>query len=159
VLGCSGGGKSHLARDLSRRTGLPYVELDHHFWQPGWVRPDEGSWRAVQRRLVEGPEWVLDGNYASTYDERLPFADTVVVLDTPRWRCLGRVLVRWLGRRGAEVAPGCPDTMDAELLAYIWRFPRRSRPRLEAALTALPPGVSVVRLRTRRDVQRFLAPL
>jgi len=49
--------------------------------------------------------------------------------------------------------------VDAEFLAYVWRFTGRSWPRLEAALTALPAGVSVVRLRTPRDVRRFLATL
>jgi adenylate kinase family enzyme len=159
VLGCAGGGKTHLARELSRRTGLPHVELDRHFWLPGWVVPREEAWRAVQRRLVAAPTWVMDGNYASTYDERLPHADTIVVLDTPRWRCLARILVRRVRRRGVEVAPGCPDRVDAGFLAYVWRFPRRSRPRLDAALAAQPPRVRVVRLRTPRDVQRFLATL
>lgn len=105
VLGCSGAGKSQLARELPRRTGLPHVELDRHFWQPGWVEPDEASWRARQLELVRADRWVLDGNYASTYDERLPLADTVVLLDTPRWWCLVRVLVRRLRRR-RDVAPG-----------------------------------------------------
>jgi adenylate kinase family enzyme len=159
VLGCAGGGKSHVAREVSRLAGLPHVDMDRLFWQPGWVMPDEESWRAVQRELVAAPAWVLDGNYASTYDERLPHADTVVVLDTPRWRCLARIVVRRIRRRGAEVAPGCPDKLDAGFLAYVWRFPSRSRPRLEAALGTLAPDVTVVRLRTPRDVKRFLATL
>ena len=72
----------------------------------------------MQRGRVAGSEWVLDGDYASTYDERLPLADTVVVLETPRWRCRARVLVRRVRRRGVEVAPGCPDKLDAGFLAY-----------------------------------------
>lgn len=156
VLGCSGAGKSTVATELARRTGLPLVELDHHFWQPGWVMPDEQSWRATQRELVSGAAWVLDGNYGSTYDERLPLADTVVVLDTSRWRCLWRVLARSVRRRGTEPFAGCPERLDLAHLRYVWRFPRRSRPRLDAALARLGPEVRVERLRTPRDVESFL---
>ena len=159
VLGSPGSGKSTLAVDLARRTGLPYVDLDALFWRPGWVQPPEQEWRAVQRRLVAEPRWVLDGNYASTYDERLPFADLVVVLDTGRWRCLQRVLLRRIRRRGGEVAPGCPEQVDLEFVRYIWRFERRVGGRLDEALAALPAGARLERLRTRDDVSRFLAAL
>jgi adenylate kinase family enzyme len=156
VLGCSGAGKSTVAAALARRTGLPLVHLDEHFWQPGWVMPDEESWRAVQRRLVAAPTWVLDGNYSSTYDERLPLADTVVVVDASRRRCLLRVLRRTWRLRGTEVAPGCPHRVDLGHLRYIWRYPRRNQPRRDAAVAALGPEVRVVRLHNRREVERFL---
>jgi hypothetical protein len=31
------GGKSTLARALSAKTGLPYIEMDALHWNPGWV--------------------------------------------------------------------------------------------------------------------------
>ena len=110
VLGCAGAGKTYVARQLARLAGLPYVDLDRLFWQPGWRVPEEAAWRAVQRGLVAGSEWVLDGNYASTYDERLPLADTVVVLETPRWRCLARVLVRRAGAAASRSRRAAPTS-------------------------------------------------
>jgi adenylate kinase family enzyme len=157
VLGCAGSGKTTVAAELARRTGLPLVPLDEHYWQPGWTKPPDDAWRATQRRLVAEPSWVLDGNYASSFDERLPYADTVVVLETPRRRCLVNVLVRARRRRGTEVAPGCPQQVDLGLLRYVWSFPRIHRPRLEAGLATLAPDVIVVRLRTRRRARQFLA--
>jgi adenylate kinase family enzyme len=157
VLGCSGAGKSTVAAELARRTGLPLVHLDEHFWQPGWVMPDEEDWRAVQRQLVAAPAWVLDGNYSSTYDERLPLADTVVVVEAGRSRCLLRVLRRAWRLRGTEVAPGCPHRVDLGHLRYVWQYPRRHRPRLVATLAALGPDARLVRLTGRRATRRFLA--
>lgn len=38
ILGRGGAGKSALARKLGEVTGLPVVELDALFWQPGrWI--------------------------------------------------------------------------------------------------------------------------
>jgi adenylate kinase family enzyme len=157
VLGCAGSGKSTVAAQLARRTGLPFVPLDEHYWQPGWTMPPDDAWRATQRRLVAEPSWVLDGNYASSFDERLPYADTVVVLETPRWRCLVNVVGRRIRSRGTEVAPGCPMQVDMGLLRYVWTFPRIHRPRLEAGLANVGPDVAVVRLGTRRQARQFLA--
>jgi adenylate kinase family enzyme len=159
VLGCSGAGKSTVAAELANRIGLPLVHLDELFWQPGWRMPDEESWRAVQRRLVAAPAWVLDGNYSSTYDERLPLADTVVVIEAPRVLCLVRVLRRTWRLRGTELAPGCPHRVDLGHLRYVWQFPRRHRTRLEAALAALGPETRVVRLRGSRQTRDFLTSL
>jgi adenylate kinase family enzyme len=157
VLGCSGAGKSTVAAALAGRAGLPLVHLDELFWQPGWVMPAEESWRAVQRRLVAAPTWVLDGNYSSTYDERLPLADTVLVVEASRARCLLRVLRRTWRLRGTEVAAGCPHRVDARHLRYVWRYPRQHRPLLTRALTGLGPATRVVRLAGRRATRRFLA--
>ena len=159
VLGSSGAGKSTVAAALAQRTGLPLVHLDEHFWQPGWRMPAEQPWRQAQRRLVSAPTWVLDGNYSSTYDERLPLADTGVVVEAARWRCLLRVLRRTWQARGTELAPGCPHRVDLGHLRYVWQFPRRHRPRLDAALAALGPDVVVVRLRGSRATRRFLTTL
>ena len=37
ILGRGGAGKSTLARRLGELVGLPVIELDKHFWQPGLV--------------------------------------------------------------------------------------------------------------------------
>ena len=88
---------------------------------------------------------------------RLQLADTVVVVDASRWRCLLRVLRRTWRLRGTEVAVGCPHRVDLGHLRYIWRYPRRNQPRRDAAVASLGPEVRVVRLRNRREVREFVA--
>jgi len=41
VTGMAGAGKSTFSRALAARTGLDLIHLDLHFWQPGWVAPEE----------------------------------------------------------------------------------------------------------------------
>ena len=160
VVGCAGAGKSTVARELADRCRLPLVNLDAHYWLPGWVRPPDEDWRTVQRGLVEPTQWVLDGNYASTVDLRLPYADTVVLLDPPRLVCLTRVIRRWWAHRDrprADRPAGCAETLDVQLLRYVWSWRAVHRPRLLAAVADGGAADRLVGLRSRRDVRRWLA--
>lgn len=154
-MGCAGAGKSTLARRLGAALDLPVVHLDRHFWRPGWVEPPREEWRAEQELLLAGDGWVADGNYGNTLDIRLRRADTMVLIDLPRRTCLRRVLWRSLRDHGRDTqAPGCPERFDLAFIRYVWRFRRVSLPRVLDGLAAHP---HVVVLRSRRDVERFLA--
>lgn len=95
ILGRGGAGKSDLPRHLSEVTGLPAVELDALFWQPGLAPGGPSGWAACQRELVLRHAWILDGDLGP-YDEaleiRLRAADTIVVLDSAFPRCAWRTL-------------------------------------------------------------------
>ncbi|MFI7214593.1 hypothetical protein [Micromonospora maritima] len=55
-----------------------------------------------------------------------------------------------------DLPDGCPERIDLDLLRYVWRYPRHSRPRVLAAVAAYAPTIPVHRLRRPRDVARFL---
>lgn len=160
VLGCAGAGKSRLAGQLGAALDLPVIHLDHHYWRPGWVEPTREEWRAQILDLLAQRAWVMDGNYGGTVDLRLEAAEAAIVLDLPRWRCLSGVLRRTLHNLGREVqAPGCPEHIDWAFLAYVWRFPSRSRPRLMEACRRHVDRVPIIVLRSRTDVRRLLGQL
>ena len=96
VIGSPGAGKSVLARRLAERFDLPLIHLDREYFSPGWVEMRRALWRARVAELVRRPEWVMDGNYSSTFDLRVPRAEAVVWLDLPRLTCLARVIRRVL---------------------------------------------------------------
>jgi adenylate kinase family enzyme len=111
-----------------------------------------------QRALFTGDRWIADGNYSGTLDERLPRADTVLLLDFPPWRTLPRVVRRGLRHHGKELqADGCPERLDPKFLAWVANYRRRSRPRVLAAIATHAPQVTVHVLRSPRAVERFLA--
>jgi adenylate kinase family enzyme len=89
VLGRGGAGKSALAVRLGAALDLPVVELDGVFWPPDLTPMPADRCASVQRDLVRAPGWVLDGDLGphDVLPVRLAAADTVVVLDFPRWRC------------------------------------------------------------------------
>ncbi|MGC4895781.1 adenylate kinase [Micromonospora sp. DT31] len=162
VVGGSGAGKSTLAGEVARRLDLPLIHLDRHYWRPGWSAPTADDFRAEVAALAAGPAWVMDGNYASTLDLRLPRADLLVLCDTPRTRCLVRVVRRRWAHRGAprpDLPEGCPERLDLDFVSLVWRHPRASRPRVLAAHATYTPALPVRRLRGWRDTARFLAEL
>lgn len=164
IVGNAGSGKSTLARTLGQRLGLSVVHLDALFWQPGWVEPDAEQFRQRVREAVAEKAWVSEGNYARrTFDLRLPRADLVIWLDTPRRTCLRRVLIRsLLNRPRPDMAPGCTEKLDREFLTFlkfVWQFDRGYRPGIEAVRLAVNPQVPTVHLRSAREGAAFLERL
>jgi adenylate kinase family enzyme len=137
VIGSPGAGKSTLAARLATRLDVPVHYLDRHHWLPGWTYRDRASAREVVDALAQTPEWVMDGNFAESFDLRMPRADTLVWLDYPRATCCRRVLWRTLRdcrKTRPDLPEGCPEGLDLAALRFAWRFPAESRPQIDAAI-------------------------
>lgn len=157
VIGCSGAGKTRLARKIADQYRLPLIHLDQHYWRPGWTAPSETEWQAQVAELAARPDWVMDGNFSGTLRGRIALADAIVYLDMPRWLCMLRVLRRSLfgyGRRRADVAPGCPERFDPAFLAWVWNYPKRSRAKTLRLLEAVEKPV--IRLASTAAVRSWL---
>jgi adenylate kinase family enzyme len=159
IVGCSGGGKSTLARALGERLGLTAVHLDTLFWKPGWVESAPAPFRAAVDQAASGERWVMDGNFTGASPLRFARADTIVCLDQPRLVCLWRALWRAVsafGRVRADLAPGCPEPrIDLAFYRYIWTWERVTRPKVERAIAAHGAGARLIRLRGDREIAAF----
>lgn len=158
IIGSGGAGKTTLARELGRRTGLPVVHLDGLYWRAGWVPTPREAWLERQRAVLAQECWIVDGNYGATMDLRLGAADTVIFLDTPRLTCLWRAFKRrvsYWGRTRPDMAEGCPERLTGEFLRYIWDYPRTQRAAILRKLAQLE-NKRVVHLRGDRAVAQFL---
>ena len=94
VKGTSGSGKTTFGRELARRLGVPFVELDALHHGPDWAEPTNDDFRARVREAIDAAPngWVIDGNYEAKLGETvLGEADTIVWLDLPLRLKLGRV--------------------------------------------------------------------
>ena len=163
VIGSGGAGKSTFARSLSERTGLPLIHLDAHYWQPGWKPTPRDQWRHHVEKLVAKDEWIMDGNFQSTFDLRLPRADTIFYLDYSRFLCLFRALKRiwqWRGQTRSDMGEGCPEKiMDLNFARWIWSYPDVERPKVMERLKDLTEGRQIVVLNSPRQTQAYLDEL
>ena len=160
IIGSGGAGKSTLARKLGEITGLPVIHLDREYWGPGWTETPTPEWKVRVEHLVKGDEWIIDGNFGGTMEIRLAAADTVVFLDFPRVLCKYRAIKRavaYRNRTRPDMGPGCREKFDLEFLRWVWQFPGRTVPAIEARLAELSPDVKLLRLTSPKEVEAFLA--
>jgi adenylate kinase family enzyme len=162
VLGCSGSGKSTVAMELGRLTGLEVIHLDAYFWKAGWVETPQVEWRVVVDELIRRDSWIMDGGYTGTLDARLEVADTVIFLDFPRWLCIWRVIKRRIvnhGRTRPDMAEGCPEKVDLEFILFVWRHKHRSRPGIIARLERQRDRKQIHTFRRQSEVRRYFRDL
>lgn len=162
VIGSPGAGKSTLASRLAERLGLPLIHLDREYFGPGWTTPTKPEWRAQVTALAARPAWIMEGNYASTFDIRVPRATAIVWLDLPRRQCLGSALwrvVRHYGRTRPDLGPGCIERFDLSFMRWIWSYPHKMRPKTARMLERLRPDQRVYTLRSRSDIPALEAEL
>lgn len=130
IIGCCGSGKSHLSMQLKEILSLPVLHLDRFYWKPGWVESSKEEWELKQSELASGSSWIIDGNYAGSFDIRFKRATTVIFLDYNKYVCTYRILKRWLkniGKSRADIADACKEKMDMQFLKFVWSFPKKHR--------------------------------
>ena len=156
ILGCPGSGKSTLARALAARTGLPLVHLDNVWWRAdGTHIPREAFDRALDG-LLQGEQWIMDGDYSRTYEVRLRAADTVIFLDYPESVCMAGIVAR-VGQDRPDM-PWTEGTLDRELVAQVQNYRRDNRPALLALLQKYPEKQSLI-FPSRQEADRWLSQL
>jgi adenylate kinase family enzyme len=166
VTGSTGSGKSTLADVLARRFGVPHIELDALYWDPGWKAAAPEVFRArVDAALPPDSAWIVDGNYRAVRDLVWSRADTLVWLDYPLplvfWRLLKRCV--WRGARSVELYNGNREELWKHFFTreslFLWLFKshhRRSRENVEALARPEYAHLTVYRFRWPRQAQAWL---
>ena len=158
IIGCSGSGKSRLARKLGQKLGLPVIHLDQLWWTENWQNVTVEEFDSRLAMALSMDRWIIDGNYSRTMGVRLSQCDTVIYLDFSRWACLLGMCQRLLSSRGKtrpDMPAGCPERFSWEFVKWIWDFNKNNRVRNYTYLAQAKHAQSVV-LKNRREVKAFL---
>lgn len=157
IVGCGGSGKSHLARELGKVLDAPVTHLDAVYYDDEWNPLPQEKFEALQRDLVSGQRWVIDGNYNSTLQVRLETCDTVILMDVPTWAALWGIFSRQLRHgHGQNKSDGVYNRIDWGVLRYVATYRRKMRPRVLAKIREFGGHAEVVLLTSRSRTRRWL---
>ncbi len=159
IIGGPGSGKSTLATALSGKLGLPVFHMDWIYWQPGWQPRDREDMIRLSYAAVEQPDWIIDGNYTSSWDWRAERADLILCLDLPRnLRMFGVIsrILKGYGRVRPDMAKGCPERLDWTDLKNAWTFDANLRPKMRDFAENWGRRRRVEFLTSRAEVDKFL---
>ena len=96
VVGTSCSGKTTFARCLAGRLGTRCVELDSLYWGHAWT--PRTDFEQQVRLEIQGPRWVIEGNYSSVRDIIWKRSTAIVWLDYSLVRVLSQAVRRTLRR-------------------------------------------------------------
>ena len=98
VVGVTGAGKTRLSRFLSRKLGLPHIEMDALHWKPNWVPAPETEFLRGVASMTAASRWVADGNYSRMREIVWGRASDLVIVSPPHCIAFLRLIRRTLSR-------------------------------------------------------------
>jgi adenylate kinase family enzyme len=164
VLGTSGAGKSTLGREIARRLNTVFVEVDSiRYTGPGWARASVEQLRAgIEGQIGGRDRWVIDDTCRRELGDLVSGRlDLILWLDLPLLLKLGRVFRRsWRRvRRREPLWNGNFETWRDVLVGKdaLLVHATRAHFRQRRTLPRRPDAHKILRLRTQREVERWLA--
>lgn len=159
IIGCSGSGKTYLAKALSEEYNIPHFDLDDIQWDNnadgyGVKMPIEKRTELLNN-ILENDSWIIEGVYYAWVGDCFRYADKIYVLDMPRRIYTYRIIKRTIKRKlGLE--KGKKETLKSvyNLLKWTDTFQNKSMPEIRKILSAYPE--KTVWVRNRKEVQRII---
>ena len=156
VIGCPGSGKSTFSKALHGRTGIPLFHLDMMYWNSDKTTVERTVFLERLDSVLGGKEWIVDGNYASTMEQRIEKCDTVFFLDYPTESCLAGIKERQ-GKERTDM-PWVESESDSEFIEFIKNFNEQQRPRI-LELLKKHSDKNIIIFSSREEFNRFLNDL
>lgn len=170
IIGSPGAGKSVLARDLGKILDIEVFHLDRYFWQPGWKEHPRETRLLIQQELLQGKDqWLIEGTYLGSSDDRLNAADTIIFLDMPCLQCLWRIFkrhIQYRNRSRPDIPDGCTDRLTVTRILKVLVFPFRGRNHFLAKMRDIraremhqPGKKTILTYRSSEQARNFLLKL
>jgi len=160
-----GGGKTTLSKALSVKYSYSFIELDAIFWLPEWVERETDDFKVKVQEAINTSRggWIVDGNYSSRLESLVTGqCDTVIWIDLPWSVMFWRITLRAISRAitGEEI---CGENIESwrqmfshnSLLWYLIKNRRSYLSRDEQFIPMVPENVPIIRIRSRKELNRF----
>lgn len=156
IIGGCGTGKSTLSKNLAKETGLPVYHLDATNYHANWVARDKDERDSMIRDIISKEEWITDGTYRTTMDERFARADLIIYLDYSTFAQVRGVLKRIAKQNGKEKEeiPGCKEQFTWEFMIWTIKWRKEKRPAIIEALSKVD-SKKILIFKNRKALNRW----
>ena len=100
IIGCSGSGKTYLAKALAQKYNIPHFDLDNIQWdnnaQGYGVKMPIEKRDALLKDVLLNSEWIIEGVYYGWVQQCFEDADRIYVLEMPKYLYKSRIIIRFI---------------------------------------------------------------
>ena len=118
IIGCSGTGKTYLAKKSSNKYNIPYYDLDNIYWDNSsekyGIKTEVEKRDKLLQKILEKDDWIIEGIYYKWLEQSFKNADIIYVLDLPKYIYKFRIIKRFIKRK-LKLEAGKKETLKSLL--------------------------------------------
>ena len=103
IIGCSGTGKTYLAKKLSNKYNIPHYDLDNIYWDNSsekyGLKTEFEKRDNLLQNIFEKDAWIVEGIYYKWLEQSFKDADIIYILDLPKYIYKFRIIKRFIKRK------------------------------------------------------------
>ena len=154
VIGCPGSGKTTFAEKLHKVTDLPLYYLDANWHKPDRTHISREEYDQKLSEIFKTKEWIIDGNYSRTIEDRIRNCDTIFLFDLPTEICIQGATER-LGKDRYDI-PWVDTELDPKLKQEIEEFPDKVLPKIYELVDKYSEGKQIFIFKSRAQTDEYL---
>lgn len=123
IIGCSGSGKTYLAKKLSVKYNIPCYDLDNLQWdnesESYGIKMEPAKRNALLQEILKQENWIIEGVYYKWVGDCFHDADIIYLLKIPPYIYKYRILKRFV-RRKLKLESGKKETLSSVVNLIRW---------------------------------------
>lgn len=159
IIGCSGSGKTYLAKCLSKKLNIPRFDLDDIQWDNTTnsygVKMPVDKREALFEEILKNDSWIIEGVYYSWVGRSFKEADVIYLLDMPKYIYKSRIILRFIKRK-VGIEKGKKETLKSVINLLKWTDTFQNKNLKEIKNILENYGDKFILLSNKRDVSKII---